>query len=356
MKTKKILIRCDSSKLIGIGHVMRCLNLAERLRDHGHDLLFVCRDLKNNIAQFIEKRQFKTIILKAPELNLDFPQPEDKWLEVPLTQELEEINSIITHYKPDWVIVDHYAIGTEWEMNVSSFGCKILAIDDTFRRHIVDSILDQNFQSDHYSKWLETKTSARSYYLGPRYCLLSKKYKKDLRNLKPIDEKAKNILGFFGGSDPAKMSELFIEACKLLHEEDFIFTLIIGPANERRFEIEEKANSAKVNTIYATDDMYSLLQDSDLYVGAGGSTNWERCFLGLPALIISGGNNQIELAKNLAKIGSCSYLGKHEDIEPSFLAKEMKSLGNDKLKRISQRENSLKLEVSEGLEEVISSF
>ena len=46
-----ILIRCDSSNIIGTGHVMRCLNYAEYFPDS--HFTFVCRDFYMNISSKI---------------------------------------------------------------------------------------------------------------------------------------------------------------------------------------------------------------------------------------------------------------------------------------------------------------
>ena len=48
-----ILIRCDSSNIIGTGHVMRCLNLCEYYPNI--KFTFLCRNFKNNITENTEK-------------------------------------------------------------------------------------------------------------------------------------------------------------------------------------------------------------------------------------------------------------------------------------------------------------
>ena len=45
---KNIYIRVDSSYKIGSGHLMRCLTLAEQLKDAGADISFICRELDGN--------------------------------------------------------------------------------------------------------------------------------------------------------------------------------------------------------------------------------------------------------------------------------------------------------------------
>src|SRR5690606_32572613 len=59
----RVAIRADASSRIGSGHVMRCLTLAERLREDGADMLFVCRAHDGNLVETIEQRGFSVATL-----------------------------------------------------------------------------------------------------------------------------------------------------------------------------------------------------------------------------------------------------------------------------------------------------
>ena len=356
MSPKKILFRCDSSTLIGTGHVMRCLSLAERLRDREFYVKFICRELQNNIITIIEKKQFNVLRLSAPQKNLTFPQPEANWLEVPLEQELEEIEPHLESFKPDWVVLDHYALGRDWENHVLKQHVALLVIDDIFRPHVGNLLLDQNFHRSHLEKMFKINGSTNlKYFLGPKYTLLPKRFDLNKRKLKIIPPVAKNILAFFGGSDPVKLSYKFLESCSLLIG-DFDITLVIGPNNTEKSKLEAKALELGVKTIFATDDMYTLFEQADLFVGAGGTTNWERCFHGLPGIVVSIAQNQVELAKSLDQQGSCLYIGEHNSVSEQLIATKIQELARNFEKRSKQRAVSLSFEVGEGLQELIKEF
>jgi len=44
--------------------------------------------------------------------------------------------------------------------------------------------------------------------------------------------------------------------------------------------------------------------DADLAIGAGGSTSWERCCLGLPTLLYVLAENQRKIAESLEALGA----------------------------------------------------
>ena len=111
---KKILIRCDSSLRIGTGHVMRCLSLAQKLHMNGYSIVFACRILNGNIIRTIEERQFKVHLLP---LAKDIPPDEcSSWREVSFAQEVKDFGNVLKKENPAWVIVDHYDLNIDWEL------------------------------------------------------------------------------------------------------------------------------------------------------------------------------------------------------------------------------------------------
>jgi RimJ/RimL family protein N-acetyltransferase len=56
------------------------------------------------------------------------------------------------------------------------------------------------------------------------------------------------------------------------------------------------------------------MANSDLAIGAAGSSAWERCCLGLPSIVLSYAENQKFLAESLGKSGVHWYVGRLNDI------------------------------------------
>ena len=45
----RVIFRVDASLQMGTGHVMRCLTLAQVLKENGADVEFICRKHKGNL-------------------------------------------------------------------------------------------------------------------------------------------------------------------------------------------------------------------------------------------------------------------------------------------------------------------
>jgi len=52
------------------------------------------------------------------------------------------------------------------------------------------------------------------------------------------------------------------------------------------------------------DNMAELMANSDLAIGAAGSTSWERCCLGLPTIMLVLADNQRDIANVLEDVGA----------------------------------------------------
>ena len=169
----QVVFRVDSSLQIGSGHVMRCLTLAEGLRKNGADVIFICRKLTGNLASKISDSGFKVFELKLSDKKIiDDKLFHSKWLEVTQLLDSEQSKEIIKNIKPDWLIVDHYALDHEWELKLKPYVKYVMVIDDLAdRRHECDLLLDQTLgrKKEDYD---ELVPKLCKMLLGTSFCLL----------------------------------------------------------------------------------------------------------------------------------------------------------------------------------------
>lgn len=316
----KVIFRCDSSFSIGHGHLIRCLNLAKKLEVTP---IFLCRTLPENVNSKVLDFQFKLHEFDKESEDLDFIHKE----------------------KPDLLIVDSYNIDIEWEKLAKESCKKLVVIDDLKREHFCDAVLDQNYRLDYTNIYNAPRT-----FLGPKYSLLNKSFK-DITH-SPLDEK--RIMIFFGGSDPANMTLKLTQFLKKSKTE-FKFDLVAGSTNSDLKELKAIAKGdSRFKLHIDIDCMAKLMSESTLFVGAGGSTTWERASIGLPSIVISIAENQEEIAEHLHHSGGINYLGRHKDLTMEEILNEIDFLLNDSKRYNSLKNNSLELKVSHGLEELIN--
>lgn len=197
----RVAFRTDASVDIGSGHVMRCLTLAEKLRQKGAEVAFICRQLPGHGIDLIRSYGFSVSVLPPPSMQQNPAEQTSHWLYVPWQQDAEQTHQVLAtagHW--NWLIVDHYGIDAAWEEYQKSVVSQIMVIDDLADRvHSCDVLLDQNLYTDMESRYSNKVPVECQQLLGLRYVLLRDEFIKQRENLKAGDGSVRNILVFFGG-------------------------------------------------------------------------------------------------------------------------------------------------------------
>jgi UDP-2,4-diacetamido-2,4,6-trideoxy-beta-L-altropyranose hydrolase len=319
------LFRTDANTQIGTGHLMRCLALAEALRTEGSECTFLCRGAGLGVlAKKITDAGHAMLTLpEATENNTvaDFPQlAHANWLpggwQNDVAACLGRINGLPSF---EWLIVDHYALDSRWEKAMRSKVTRIMVIDDLAdRQHDCDLLLDQNLGRD-ASDYSQLVPGGSAVLVGPYYALLRPEFavlRAHSLHRRSIPQ-FKHLLITMGGVDHAdatgKVLEVLLD-CTL--PADMRITVVMGshaPWLERVKLLAEQMpqpTEVKVNV----NHMAQLMAESDLAIGAAGSTSWERCCLGLPTVIVVLAANQRNGAVALEQRGCVKLLDSVDDI------------------------------------------
>ncbi len=316
----RIAFRTDASIEIGTGHVMRCLTLAEALSSLGHHCLFICRDHRGNLAEFITAQGFSLHLLsKAPEEELELSgldwNDHASWLGVSWRQDARETSSVLKQMPIDWLVVDHYALDACWEQQVSEHTARILVIDDLADRpHRCNLLLDQTFgrKAEDYQRWVSEECEL---LCGSRYALLRSEFTQLRtyslqRRSKPA---LRQLLITMGGVDKDNVTGQVLGALQDSGlPEDCKIVVVMGRTAPWLSDVRLKsevlpwATEVKVGV----DNMAELMAESDLAIGAAGATAWERSCLGLPSIMVVVAENQKLIAKNLSKVRAAQFLDK----------------------------------------------
>lgn len=310
------LLRLDSSVRIGTGHLMRCLSLAEALRRRQVDVAFVCRALPGDMAALITARAFDLCMLARDDTRVQHDDLLPDWEE-----DAAGTLGVLSRRPADWLVVDHYGLDERWERKLRPCARKILVVDDLANRpHECDLLLDQNYFVDAETRYAGLIPRASQALLGPRYALLRPEFEAFRAPAKARDGSVKRILIFLGGTDPDNATEKAVVALQRLADSALDFDVVVGGSNPHRQRIETIcSNDPRFRYHCQAENMAELMAKADLALGAGGATNWERCFLGLPAIVVATATNQIKTSIDLAAKGVCWFLGRAQDLDEAAL-------------------------------------
>ena len=329
-----IFFRADASLTIGHGHVMRCLTLASALRERGLRSTFVCKEHPGNLCDFIEDRGFPVVRIPVAGM-ASFPSTVGHavWLGSSVIEDAELTRIAIEHAgpRPQWLIVDHYAIDHEWEIILRSAAYRLMVIDDLADRlHDCDVLLDQNFFFDLQQRYVDRVPPGCTMLLGPKYALLQPAYALLHAQAEPKNA-VRRIFMFFGGADAGNLTGRAICAFQKLKRPD-IWLDVVMTSGSANYEALQKQVSGHSNICLhgALPSLGPFMAKADLAIGAGGATVWERLCLGLPSIVISLAENQKPVCKDLASADLIRYLGFQDEADEGLILSAMSDVIDSK--------------------------
>jgi UDP-2,4-diacetamido-2,4,6-trideoxy-beta-L-altropyranose hydrolase len=277
MVTPTICFRADAAAALGTGHVMRCLTLAGELARRGAVCLFAGAPGTGELVPSA----------------LAFPM----------------VTPDRIPFGCDLVVVDHYGIDAVEEARIRSMSRAVMVIDDLpERRHHCDLLLDQTFgrSADEYTRLVPNTARV---LVGSDYALLRPQFA-TARKAALARRKGdlKRVLIGLGGTDPDNVTGAALDSV-LSAGMDVAVDVVMGAGAPHLEAIRAQAASRPDVTIHVgTSDMAGLMAAADLAVGAGGTSTWERCCLGLPTLMLVIAENQRDVARLVARAGAAELV------------------------------------------------
>lgn len=306
----KVAFRVDSSKSIGTGHVMRCLVLAAKLSKYSYVPIFFVSEQPGEITFKIKEFGFEIIRLDTNVIS------DNSMCSIQLDAEItlhhcQKLNCRM-------LIVDHYSLDAEWEKTVRPVLDWLFVIDDRANRpHLADVLLDQNVgrRIRDYEKLVP---SSCHMLIGPQFALLRDEF--NLKRTKGILREFKKPLSAiisFGGSDLDNASGRVLE---FIYEKAEYFPIVeikvvLGRNSLWIDSLKKQIQRAPIKSklLVEVPDMSEKFLWADIAIGAGGTTSWERCCMGLPSLLINIADNQSEISAELDRLGAAKMIGMIED-------------------------------------------
>ena len=305
----KVLIRCDAAPAIGFGHVVRCLALADELRDsHGCRVDFAMLQGPQGVAQ-VQAQGYEVF---QPDHGIESAD-EGKWL-----QEL-----IIEHQHQVLILDVRTDLATEAVQSIHQTGVVIATIDDPSERRLnADLAFYPPVPQVQRLDW--TGFTGRR-FVGWDWVLLRPQFAEAVRRVRAreakslewpqSDDRQLTLLVTMGGSDPAGLTLRALQAIEKL-DGDFRVLVVIGGGFMHDAALADWLATAKRTYEIRRNvtDMASLIAEADLAVASFGATSYELTAMGLPAIYLSLTHDHEESAQLFEKCEIAINIGHYEKI------------------------------------------
>ena len=269
----KIIFRVDSSKDIGIGHISRCLKLANSFKNK--KIYFVTKKLEGS-ANFLLNKNFKILFIESKNEKDD----AKKFLKI-LKYKIKFDNT------KDFVIMDNYSLENTWEKIIKKNSIKLITIDDRIRSSKADYYINSNWFFQKNSKFSNFRY--QNLLLGPLYSLL---------NLKKNKRSKKFIVIYFGSND--KYNLTCRSLLNLIKIKEKKILIILGHNYKFRKTLVDIINNNKdIKIIDKYQSLENIFSEAKFFIGAGGSISNERLFYKIPSMICPVVKNQNLISKLL---------------------------------------------------------
>lgn len=325
---KKILLRADASKKIGIGHVMRSYALAEAWQYMGGQAVFFYFELPRKLENLLKRENMKLIRFT----NSLIGGKEDAQLTADLAHELGV----------SWVIADGYDFKAPYQKLLKKQGLNLLIVDDYGHSdfYAADIILNRGLDTQeslyanrkHYTKLL----------LGPKYISLRREFLRKQRWSKKIARQANKLLITMGGADPNQVTLQVVESLNNINC-NLEIKVVVGPEYAFIDNLKAFESNSKVMIMQDVDDMAALMDWADVGITAGGGTLAEMTYMGLPNIIIKIADNQCASILYEKKFGTSLFLGDAQEITKEQISCCVELLCKNYLKRQEMSDNGRQL-------------
>lgn len=299
-----IAIRVDMNNQIATGHLMRCLSIAEALRFHNEEVMFIVAD--EQPIEFLSQRNFRYIVLNTQWNNME--------------SEVKELTKIIIDKNIDKLLIDSYQVTYKYLNEISNI-TKTIYIDDLgkFEYPVNTVICYANYWKKLGYDLNNTKTK---YFLGTKYVPLRKEFW-NIKN-KHISDDVENVLIMTGGSDPYNIVGLML--CGIDRSKYKKIDVICGRYNSNYNDlVAGYRNESNVSIHRNVSNMEDYMMNADIAISAGGTTLYELCACGIPTISYTFVDNQIDNAKQFDEDGLIRYAG---DVRDGDIVKSINSILN----------------------------
>ena len=316
-----VVIRADANSKIGMGHVMRCLSVADALIKRGEEVLFVTAD-DTPVPLLIKKGvPYRVLHTDYADMEAELPKLWNALSELPQGPGGPEA---ALPQRNTFILVDSYYV-TEKYLAALKKRITTIYMDDIYAfSYPVDMLINYNIYGEEMGYEKDAAFADTKLLLGANYVPLREEFsagagyvqsRKELSlgaaNVTPAEEGG--ILITTGGSDSFNLAgQLLMEAMKYDALKEKEYHVVSGSLNPHIGELQALAQKHENIHIHCNvTNMAELMAESEVALSAGGSTLYELCAMGVPVIAFSFAENQERLVQTFVKRGIAQYGGNY---------------------------------------------
>jgi UDP-2,4-diacetamido-2,4,6-trideoxy-beta-L-altropyranose hydrolase len=342
MISEMLVIRADAGADIGIGHVMRCLALAEAWQDAGGKVVFA---LASGIAQVGGRLGLER--MNTAEIRAAAGSDEDATLTAELCRKV----------RTAWLVLDGFQFSLAYRRRVRSGPDHLLVLDDhgAFAPYECDVVLNTNpYASD---EMYPRRGGGARFLLGPKFALLRREFMALRHETSPVPEVARKILVTFGGSDPHNVTLRVIDALRQLVDVGVEATVVVGSSSPHRSRLEESVRGfPKARVLFNPESMPQLMASTELAISAGGGTCYELAFERVPMFLITMAENHEQTVKAWGVRRAAIDAGWFHQLSSGTLAARLRDVMLDPVLRSKLVENAAGIVDGMGASRVVATM
>ena len=311
--SKNILFRCDASKEIGLGHITRCLVLANQFRDNGDKVFFAIKNYE--IAkEKIKEENFDVLIADEKDFNYF------EWIKNILEEKV--INIFIGDVRDGFPV--------ELITFMKNKSILTVAIDEPSE---YAKECDFCFYPPHAK--IDKTLYKGKVYQGLEYVILRpefyKKYEKKKNDIQ-------NILVMMGGTDALNLTLPLIKKIDK-EKENFQISVLLSDKHQDLNFIKDLISSSKhkISLYHNIQDMSSFLNEIDFAISQFGTIAYEYLIKNIPSIYIY---NKKEIAKTYDYFLNNYYA----------LLNDIKDINIDKLLNLSYKKLNFNCKIFEEID------
>ncbi|MBU3002100.1 UDP-2,4-diacetamido-2,4,6-trideoxy-beta-L-altropyranose hydrolase [Paraglaciecola arctica] len=288
----RVSFRVEGDPKMGLGHLMRCMALAQGLKKFGHQVFFF---MSEDSQQFCKPRtDWVGEILTLAYLN---KQAEPKWL----------VQQCIRQ-QFDWLILDGYQFDHAYRHSLQSTEFKLAVFDDLNNSGELYADLVINGASNTALLQYPTTAPNAQLAIGQNYQVLRQEF---LQVNRQNWSQREHLALMFGGSDPKNLTLKVLEAIQKL-DPSMPIKVITGAAYTSLESLENiiQASGLEINHLHDCQNMAQELENTKLAISAAGGSQFELRACAVPAILVVVADNQLPASQEAANQGWCQVATK----------------------------------------------